>query len=55
MMSVYHMPFRGISRMTGGIVNMPMLDGLLMIANGRFFKGLRHFIKERNKMLKQRA
>ncbi|MGZ7443033.1 beta-glucosidase family protein [Paenibacillus sp. TH7-28] len=52
MMSVYHMPFRGIARMTGGIVNMPMLDGLLMMVNGRFFKGLKYFLKERSKMLK---
>lgn len=52
MMSVYHMPFRGIARMTGGIVNMPMLDGILMMVNGRFFKGLGHFIKERNRKLK---
>ncbi|SDY10827.1 beta-glucosidase [Evansella caseinilytica] len=52
MMSVYHMPFRGIARMTGGIVNMPMLDGMLMIVNGRFFKGLRHVLRERKKMLR---
>ncbi|SER55456.1 beta-glucosidase [Gracilibacillus ureilyticus] len=52
MMSVYHMPFRGIARMTGGMVNMPMLDGLLMMVNGHFFKGLRHFLSERRKMLK---
>lgn len=52
MMSIYHMPFRGIARMTGGIVNMPMLDGLLMVVNGQFFKGFRHFFKERTKMLK---
>ncbi|MGG1880233.1 glycoside hydrolase family 3 C-terminal domain-containing protein [Paenibacillus cisolokensis] len=51
MMSVYHMPFRGIARMTGGIVNMPMLDGLLMMANGSFFKGLRHLLKERKKLM----
>jgi beta-glucosidase len=52
MMSVYHMPFRGIARMTGGIINMPMLDGILMIVNGQFFKGLRHVLKERNKLVK---
>ncbi|WP_334075065.1 MULTISPECIES: beta-glucosidase family protein [Paenibacillus] len=52
MMSVYHMPFRGVARMTGGVVNLPMLDGILMMVNGRFFKGLRHFLKERSKMLK---
>ncbi|GAA5416945.1 thermostable beta-glucosidase B [Paraliobacillus ryukyuensis] len=51
-MSVYHMPFRGIARMTGGIINMAMLDGILMIVNGHFFKGLKHFLKERKKMLK---
>lgn len=51
-MSVYHLPFRGISRMTGGIINMPMLDGLLMMVNGQFFKGLSHFIKERKKLVK---
>lgn len=51
MMSVYHMPFRGIARMTGGIMNMPMLDGMLMMANGSFFKGLRHLLKERKKLM----
>ncbi|WP_407270298.1 beta-glucosidase family protein [Radiobacillus sp. PE A8.2] len=52
MMSVYHMPFRGMSRMTGGVINMSMLDGILMIVNGQFFKGIKHFLKERKKMLK---
>lgn len=51
-MSVYHMPFRGIAKMTGGIINMPMLDGILMMANGHFFKGLSHTLKERKKMIK---
>ncbi|MBS5950039.1 MAG: glycoside hydrolase family 3 C-terminal domain-containing protein [Clostridium sp.] len=54
MMSVYHMPFRGVSRMTGGIVNMPMLDGMLMIVNGHFFKGLSHLLKERRKLVKSK-
>ncbi|MBS5938223.1 glycoside hydrolase family 3 C-terminal domain-containing protein [Clostridium sp.] len=54
MMSVYHMPFRGVSRMTGGIVNMPMLDGILMIVNGHFFKGLSHLLKERRKLVKSK-
>lgn len=52
MMSVYHMPFRGVARMTGGIMNMPMLDGILMIVNGQFFKGLNHVLKERKKLLR---
>lgn len=52
MMSIYHMPFRGIARMTGGIINMPMLDGILMMVNGHFFKGLSYFLRERRKMLR---
>lgn len=54
-MSVYHMPFRGVSRMTGGMINMPMLDGLLMIVNGHFFKGLNYFLKQRKLMLKEKS
>ncbi|MEC0329425.1 glycoside hydrolase family 3 C-terminal domain-containing protein [Paenibacillus macerans] len=54
MMSVYHMPFRGIARMTGGVVNMPMLDGILLIVNGHFFKGLAHYLRERKRKLKRR-
>ncbi|WP_404332242.1 beta-glucosidase [Mesobacillus maritimus] len=52
MMSIYHMPFRGVARMTGGVINMPMLDGILMIVNGQFFKGVKHVLKERRKMIK---
>lgn len=54
MMSVYHMPFRGVARMTGGIVNMPMLDGLLMMVNGSFFKGLSHLLKERSRLMRMK-
>ncbi|MGD6942772.1 glycoside hydrolase family 3 C-terminal domain-containing protein [Cytobacillus gottheilii] len=52
MMSVYHMPFRGVARMTGGIINMPMLDGILMMVNGQFFKGFSHLLRERKKFVK---
>lgn len=37
---IYNMPIRGISRMTGGMVNMKMVEGITEIANGHFFKGL---------------
>lgn len=37
---IYNMPIRGISRMTGGMVNMKMVYGITEIANGHFFKGL---------------
>ncbi|MNJ62282.1 hypothetical protein D3C77_581190 [compost metagenome] len=53
-MSIYHMPFRGLARMTGGVINMPMLNGILMIINGRFFKGLSHVLKERRKLMKSK-
>lgn len=53
MMSIYHMPFRGIARTTGGVVNMPMLDGILMMVNGHFFRGAGHFMKERVKKRKR--
>lgn len=53
-MSIYHMPFRGIARMTGGAVNMPMVDGMLMIANGHFFKGASKMLKEKKKLRRGR-
>ena len=37
---VYNMPIRGISRMTGGMVNMKMVYGITEIANGHFLKGM---------------
>ena len=40
----YNMPFRGIAKMTGGICTMEMAEGILMIANGHFFKGLGQII-----------
>jgi len=37
---IYNMPIRGISRMTGGAVNMKMVHGITEIANGHFLRGL---------------
>jgi len=53
-MSFLPMPFRGLARMTGGLVNMPMVDGVLMIVNGHFFRGLGHVIKEQRNLKKQK-
>ena len=53
-MSIYHMPFRGIARVTGGIINMPMVDGILTMVNGRFFKGTVKLIKEKNKLVRSK-
>ena len=36
---IFNMPIRGISRMTGGAVNMKMVYGITEIANGHFLKG----------------
>ncbi|WP_263705628.1 beta-glucosidase family protein [Shouchella tritolerans] len=51
-MSILNLPFRGIARMTGGIVNMPMLDGILLMVNGHFFKGFWQVTKEKAKLIK---
>jgi beta-glucosidase len=38
------MPFRGIAKMMGGAVDIFMVDALLEIFNGHFFKGVLHLI-----------
>lgn len=39
-MFLMHLPYRSLARMSAGRVDMAMLDGILMMANGRFFAGL---------------
>ena len=41
---IYNMPIRGISRMTGGMVNMKMVHAIAEMANGHFFKGFGHLV-----------
>ncbi len=41
----YYMPVRGLSRLTGGMITMAQLDGLITMFNGHFFKGLGQFFK----------
>ena len=36
----YSMPFRAINKMSGGLADARMVDGILMIVNGHFFRGL---------------
>ena len=48
-MGVVHQPMRGMSRFSQGGLRMSQLDGLIMIFNGHFFKGLHHFFKEGRK------
>jgi beta-glucosidase len=41
---IYNMPFRGIAKMMGGAVDMPMADAVLEIFNGHFCAGLGHLV-----------
>jgi beta-glucosidase len=36
---IYNMPFRGIAKMTGGMVSMEMARGMVLLVNGHFLKG----------------
>jgi len=37
---IYNMPFRGLAKMTSGAVSMEMVDGIVLVVNGSFFKGM---------------
>lgn len=41
----YNMPFRALAKMSNGAVSMEMVDSILVLVNGHFFKGLRGVIK----------
>lgn len=41
------MPLRGIGMMSGGTVTRPLLEGVLTMVNGRFFKGLAAALRAR--------
>ena len=41
---IYNMPFRGIAKMTGGMVSMDMVQGMVTVVNGHFFKGMKQII-----------
>jgi beta-glucosidase len=42
MLFIFNMPFRGIAKMMGGAVDIAMVDAMLEIFNGSFFKGIGH-------------
>lgn len=48
---IYNMTFRGIGKMTGGMVSRHMVDGMMRMINGHFFGGLGQVI---NGFFKQR-
>ena len=41
---IYNMPFRGIAKMTGGMVSMDMVRGMVTVVNGHFLKGMKQII-----------
>ena len=51
-MGVVHQPMRGMSRFSGGGLRMSQLNGLIMMFNGHFWKGLHHYFKEGRKYKK---
>ena len=51
-MGVVHQPMRGWSRFSQGGLRMSQLDGLIMMFNGHFWKGLHRFNKEGRKYKK---
>ena len=42
---IYNMPFRAIAKMTGGVVSMEMVGGIVTMVNGHLFRGLGHIIR----------
>ena len=44
-MFAMNLPYRALARMTGGAIDQSMLDGILTMANGRFFAGLRQTLR----------
>lgn len=41
----YNMTFRTMAKMTGGVMNREMVQGVLKIVNGHFFRGINQLIK----------
>lgn len=44
-MFAMHLPFLRLARMSGGRITLPMLDGILVMFNGHFFRGLAQTFK----------
>ena len=49
---IYNMPFRALAKMSGGIISRKMVDDILIMANGSFFKGFGRLISDLVKNLK---
>lgn len=42
---IYNMPFRALAKMTAGMISMGMVEGIIIMVNGKFMKGLGKVIK----------
>ena len=42
---IYNMPFRGIAKMTNGMVSMDMVHGMVDAVNGHMLRGLGKIIR----------
>jgi beta-glucosidase len=49
---IYNMPFRAIAKMAGGMVTRKMVDDILLMVNGHFFRGFGRVIVDFFKGLK---
>ena len=45
LMFIYNVPFRGIAKMSNGMVTMEMAEAMVEAVNGRFFRGVGHLIR----------
>lgn len=43
---IYNMPFRAIAKMTNGMVSLQMVDDIVFITNGHFWRGLGRLIRD---------
>lgn len=45
-MFIYNMPFRALGKMTGGMVSQKMVDDIVFLVNGHFFRGVGRLIAD---------
>lgn len=43
---IYNMPFRALAKMTGGLVSECMVDDIVFLVNGHFWRGLGRVIAD---------
>jgi beta-glucosidase len=53
-MFAMHLPYRALARMSGGMIDKSMLDGILVMVNGQFWRGLLQTLRARKERRYQR-